>query len=281
MENLYSFLIGLGFPLLGMAVIPMIMIAGGAKPGEPAKAMAWISVAGIVAWVVIFVAWGFVAGLIAFAGWIVGLPVAAGALMAVYKARKIANERTPALGFNPSGFRSPQSAQTFSTRLKTRIVRLESTTGCPRCPIYPAEPFDFLSDEAAHSSEFNHELIWQGTVEVPDVFDIAGIRETCAVFIQGLLMGKSLTEPETTYRIGIERREMSDEERRLLGIPGDSDRIKYRCFRGGAAGIASEIGRYLSNHKCDISEAQLQQVREGLTGNDLKFFNIDFTMSRM
>lgn len=188
--------------------------------------------------------------------------------------------KNPALGLGTEEAQSDAKAA-GATPTKTRAVRLESIAGCPRCPINPAEPFDFLNDEAAHSLEFNHELIWEGSVEVPDVFDIAGIRETCAVFIQAMLAVKPMTQPNTTYRIGIERREISDEERRLLGIPSDSDRIQYRCFTGGAAGIANEIGRFLQNHKCEISEAQLQQAREGLIGNDLKFFNIAVTTSKM
>ena len=68
---------------------------------------------------------------------------------------------------------------------------------------------------------------------------------------------------------------------RLLGIAEPLDRMMYRNITGGPSGIAEEIGRFLRRYKCKISEEEIRKVREGLSGNDSKLFNIALTMGQM
>lgn len=75
MEGLFGFLIGLAFPVVTY-LVSFAMIAGGAEQGEPAKAMALITLIGIAAWIAIFVGWGVPVGLMALLGWVVGIGVA-------------------------------------------------------------------------------------------------------------------------------------------------------------------------------------------------------------
>ena len=87
MENLYTFLIGIAFPV-GTMTVGVLMIASGAKWGEPAKAMAFLTLVGLVVWVVIFTTRGIAAGWIAFGGWVVGLGIAAGMMAVIYQVQR-------------------------------------------------------------------------------------------------------------------------------------------------------------------------------------------------
>ena len=87
MDNLISFLIGLAFPVVTV-VISFVMIAGGTESGAPAKAMAFITLIGIAAWIWIFASYGIAAGFIAFGGWIVGIVIALVIMQVVGKVRQ-------------------------------------------------------------------------------------------------------------------------------------------------------------------------------------------------
>ncbi len=87
MENLYAFLLGIAFPV-GTMTVSVLMIASGAKQGEPAKAMAFLTLIGLVVWVVIFAEWGIAAGWIAFGGWVVGFGIAAVIMAVIYKVQR-------------------------------------------------------------------------------------------------------------------------------------------------------------------------------------------------
>ena len=194
--------------------------------------------------------------------------------------------KNPELSTVSDSNQSTESSITPEIPTKIRSVRLESTEDCQKCRIHfpsplDSSPFDFLDDNGAHTSEFDHRLLWEGDIEVPDIFDIANIRETCALFVKGLLAAKGRTSHSSVYRFGIERPVKTEEQLRLLGITEPLDPMQYRYFTGGPAGIAKEIGRFIQKHKCAITDDEIRQAREGLSGFDLKMFNVDLTLGKM
>ena len=458
MENLYAFLIGLAFPVTTL-IVGFLMVASGAKQGEPTKAMALLTLVGVIVWAVIFFSWSIGAGFIAFGGWTVGLAISLSLFQLIGMIRRkqlgypgrqeervdlseespptpkrsskralahIAEAKSSLLHFDSfsetdirgkasalldmadhsilgiesdwtcgdgyvllaiayqflggsahsasetvskggpeyglfkaiekqcaalsisailrwaklkehdSLLLTSQEAVSWAMKFwgewlsksnldllgksddlphegfaidrqkvldlrdqldipyfvspllptKVRTVRLESTEGCSICPNnfpWPLDlrPFDFLSDEAAHTSEFDHALVWEGMVEVPDVFDIPNISQTCAVFIKGLLAAKNSTSRGFVYRFGIERPFMTDEQMQLLRATKQLERMEYRYFVGGPAGVAKEISGIIKRQDCRISEEEIRQVREGLSGFDLRIFNIALTTSNI
>ena len=98
MENLASFLIGMGFPVATF-LVSVMMIAGGTEQGAPAKAMAFLTLAGVISWIVIFSSWGISAGFIAFGGWVAGVGIALVLMQITGKIRR------KQLGFKDSNFK--------------------------------------------------------------------------------------------------------------------------------------------------------------------------------
>ena len=80
MDVLLGFLIGLAFPPM-LVIVVASMIAARSSFGVIAGVTALILISGPVVWIMIFVALGIGAGFAAFAGWLLGLGIAA--LMAI------------------------------------------------------------------------------------------------------------------------------------------------------------------------------------------------------
>jgi hypothetical protein len=172
-------------------------------------------------------------------------------------------------------------SDTQSVDMMIKRVRLESYEGCPKCPRNPAEPYDFLSDELAHSGDGTHVLIWEGSVQIPTRCDPFGIHETNKVMIEGLIAAKPYMENGVGYRFGIESIQLTPDQREALRLSDAQAPFRYRCMTGGPNGVASEIGRYIAKSKYQLSQEKIDAVLDGVEGNDRKFFFISLTMSRM
>lgn len=76
MDILYGFLIGLAFPPMLVIVIAAMRV-GRSSAGIVVGVAALIMLSGPIVWIMVFIALGVGAGFIAFAGWVLGLGVAA------------------------------------------------------------------------------------------------------------------------------------------------------------------------------------------------------------
>jgi hypothetical protein len=168
-----------------------------------------------------------------------------------------------------------------STTITIREVRLESHEGCPKCPRNPDEPFDFLSDELAHSDDGTHVLVWAGSVPIASRYDPFGVHETCTVIVKGLIAAKPYMEDGVGYRFGVASPQMTTHQREQLGLTSPPVAFRYRCVKGGPNGVASEIGRIIAKFKCQLSKREINTVLDGLDGNNRKLFFIDMTLSRI
>ncbi len=76
MDILFGFLIGVAFPP-AFVIVVAALIAARAPAGVIGGIVAVMSMAGPAVWIMTFIAFGVAAGFMAFAGWILGLGIAA------------------------------------------------------------------------------------------------------------------------------------------------------------------------------------------------------------
>lgn len=87
MDVLLGFLIGLAYPPV-LAIVVALMVAGRSAFGLILGVVAVITFVGPIIWAMTFISLGFVAGLAAFAGWVLGLGIA-GLIVALFLASRL------------------------------------------------------------------------------------------------------------------------------------------------------------------------------------------------